>query len=136
MIKKIICFDLDNTICTTKKNYYKKSKPKKSVIKLINNLYNEGFIIKIFTSRFMGRNNENIKQASKKGFLITANQLKKWKVFYHDLIMGKPSYDIMIDDKAFGFNKNWTNKKRNKLALFQSDLNCRAIDIDQNLCYF
>jgi hypothetical protein len=32
--KKIICFDLDNVICITKKNYYLKSKPKKKVIKL------------------------------------------------------------------------------------------------------
>ena len=114
MIKKIICFDLDNTICTTKKNYYKKSQPKKNVIKLINNLYNEGFIIKIFTSRFMGRNNENIKQASKKGFLITANQLKKWKVSYHHLIMGKPSYDILIDDKSWDFNENWQKDIKKK----------------------
>ena len=27
--KPILCFDLDNTICTTKKNFYKFSKPKK-----------------------------------------------------------------------------------------------------------
>ena len=27
MKKKIICFDLDNTLCRTEKNYYKKSKP-------------------------------------------------------------------------------------------------------------
>ena len=39
MKKKIICFDLDNVICNTKKNYYSKSTPKKNVIKIINELY-------------------------------------------------------------------------------------------------
>ena len=29
MKKKIFCFDLDNTICTTFKKKYQKSKPKK-----------------------------------------------------------------------------------------------------------
>ena len=40
MKKKIVCFDLDNTICTTKKNFYRSAKPKKKVIKIINDLYN------------------------------------------------------------------------------------------------
>jgi hydroxymethylpyrimidine pyrophosphatase-like HAD family hydrolase len=107
MKKKIFCFDLDNTLCFTKKNYYKNSKPKKKIIKLINKLYQEGHTIKIFTSRFMGRSNENCKIANKKGFLLTKNQLKKWRVCHHSLIMGKPSYDILIDDKSWNFNKNW-----------------------------
>ena len=107
--KYIICFDLDNTICTTKLNNYKLSKPKKKVIKIINDLYEEGFIIKIFTSRFMGRNNENVKLAKKQGFVMTKAQLKKWNINYHFLIMGKPSYDIFIDDKNLGFKNNWFN---------------------------
>ena len=74
MKKKIICFDLDNTLCRTEKNYYKKSKPIKKKIILVNNLYNRGFIIKIFTARFMGRSNENIREAKKRGFNFTKNQ--------------------------------------------------------------
>ena len=109
MKKKIICFDLDNTICTTKKNFYKSAKPKKKVVKIINDLYSKGFVIKIFTSRFMGRNNENIRLAKKEGFNLTKNQLKKWKINYHSLIMGKPSYDIFIDNKTLGFKNNWYN---------------------------
>ena len=39
-MKRILCFDLDNVICTTnKKKNYAKSKPKKNIIKFINNLY-------------------------------------------------------------------------------------------------
>ena len=107
---KIICFDIDNVICRTHKNDYTKSKPIKKTINLINYLYKKGYFIKIFTSRFMGRNNENINKAKKNGYKLTINQLKKWNIKFHILIMGKPSFDIYIDDKAFGFNKNWQEK--------------------------
>jgi hypothetical protein len=30
---------------------------------------------------------------------VTEKQLKKWKVKYHELRMGKPYYDLFIDDK-------------------------------------
>ncbi len=80
---------------------------KKNVIKFINNLYNNGHVIKIYTSRFMGRNNENRTKAKKQGFKKTKIQLKKWGLKFNILLMGKPSYDIYIDDKAYGFNNNW-----------------------------
>ena len=32
LMKKIFCFDLDNTICNTKKNKYKKATPKKMLL--------------------------------------------------------------------------------------------------------
>lgn len=114
MKKKIFCFDLDNTICTTKRNDYKSAKPKKNAIKLINKLYEKGHIIKIFTSRFMGRNNENINKAKQEGLSLTNKQLKRWKILYHKLIMGKPSYDLLIDDKSYGYNKKWLSKIKKK----------------------
>jgi hypothetical protein len=104
---KVFCFDFDNVICRTKKNYYKKSTPINKSIKVINKLYENGFVIKIFTARFMGRSNENVKVAKKKAYKFSANQLKKWGVKYHYLIFGKPSFDIIIDDKALFFNKCW-----------------------------
>ena len=107
MKRKILCFDLDNTLCVTHKNFYKKSIPKIKIIKLINELYQEDYYIKIFTSRYMGRTNENIKEAKKLGFNFTQNQLKRWGIKYHKLIFGKPSYDIFVDDKSYGFKKNW-----------------------------
>lgn len=114
MKKIIFCFDLDNVICFTKKNHYKSSKPNKKAISLINSLYLKGHYIKIFTARYMGRNNQNQKRARSQGFNLTSKQLSKWKVQYHELIMGKPSYDIFIDDKAFGFQKKWVNKLEKK----------------------
>ena len=50
MKKKIICFDLDNVICITKKNDYKNSKPLTRNIKIINQLYEKNNHIKIFTA--------------------------------------------------------------------------------------
>ena len=56
---KKICVDIDGVICLTK-NSYKSSKANYKVIKIINKLYDEGHYILIYTSRFMGRNNDNI----------------------------------------------------------------------------
>lgn len=108
--KKIICFDLDGTLCSFTKGKYSKAKPNIKAISKVNKLYAEGHRIIIFTSRFMGRNNENISKAKKQGFKLTLNQLRKWDIKFHKLIMGKPSYDILIDDKAFRYKKFWIKK--------------------------
>ena len=112
----ILCFDLDNVICITQNKKYKKAKPIVRTIKLINKAYKSGFNILIFTGRFYGRCNGNLKKiiAMDKG--LTKRQLKKWKVKYHSLLFGKPNFDIFIDDKNFEFKKNW-HKKFNKRIL-------------------
>ena len=107
MKKKIFCFDLDNVICKTSGNNYKKSIPIKRNIEVINQLYEKGYYIKIFTARFMGRTNDNTLQAKKLGYNLTKKQLKDWGVSYHKLIMGKPSYDLLIDDLSLNFKKSW-----------------------------
>jgi len=104
---KIFCFDLDNTICNTEKSNYSKSKPKKNVIKLINNLYENGHIIKINTARYMGRNKDNIKKSNKQGFKKTIKQLKSWGLKFHKLAISKLSADIYIDDKSYGYSNKW-----------------------------
>lgn len=107
MKKKILCFDLDNVICTTYGVNYLNSKPKKKVIQLINSLYAEGHEIKIFTARYMGRNQENIIKAKRQGYLKTKKQLISWGLKFDKLIFGKPTYDIFVDDKCYNFRKNW-----------------------------
>ena len=39
--------------------------------------------------------------------MLTKKQLNKWGLKYHLLIMGKPSFDYIIDDKSLNFNNNW-----------------------------
>ena len=112
---KILCFGIDNVICRTNaSNDYSKSKPNIKVIKLINELYNKGHTIKIFTARYMGRNNDNIDLANKQGYNKTFKQLKKWNLKFHKLFISKPSFDIFVDDKSFGYKKNWLLSFRKK----------------------
>tara|TARA_B100000700_G_C14938292_1_gene805482 strand:- start:114 stop:476 length:363 start_codon:yes stop_codon:yes gene_type:complete len=108
--KKTFCFDLDNTICKTSKNNYKSSKPIKKSILIINNLYDSGHKIKIYTARYMGRTNDDIFKSRKKVYKLTVGQLKRWKVKYHKLFISKPSADLYIDDKSWGYNSNWKTK--------------------------
>jgi hypothetical protein len=103
----VLCFDLDGVICKTFNNNYLKSIPIKKNINFINYLFKKKFIIKIFTARGMGSSNENIRNAKRKFYNFTIKQLKLWKLNYHKLIFGKPSYDIMVDDKSLFFKKNW-----------------------------
>ena len=113
--KKILCFDLDNVICKTTKNDYLNSKPIKKIINLINLLFNtKNFIIKIYTARGMGMYKGNLKLVKKKLKKLTETQLKKWDVNYHELVMGKISYDVFVDDKSFGFDKKWYIKFKKK----------------------
>ena len=124
-MKKIICFDLDNVICRTLNNNYKLSKPIKKSVEIINKLYKEGHQIDIFTARGMGQFKGNYLKVVKTYKYLTMQQLKKWKVKYHNLILGKPAYDYYIDDKAYGFKNNWhldfinfLNSKRQERSLF------------------
>ena len=107
MKKKIICFYVDNVICNTKNSNYKKSKPKKLAISKINELFKKGHKVILFTSRFMGRTKQNKKKSHQLGYNFTKKQLKKWGVKYNKLIMGKPSYDLIIDDLSIYFKNNW-----------------------------
>ena len=109
--KKTICFDLDGTLCTQCNGVYNKAKPIRNAIQKVNKLYDNGNRIIIYTARYMGRTNGNIKAVYKMGYKKTLKQLKKWNVSFHYLIMGKPSCDLFVDDKAFGYSKKWISKK-------------------------
>ncbi len=74
---------------------------------MINNLYEKGHIIKINTARYMGRNRDNISKSNKTGYKKTIIQLKKWGLKFHKLFLTKPSSDIYIDDKSYGYNQKW-----------------------------
>ena len=104
---KKICFDIDGVICTNTWGKYQKAKPINKNITKINSLYEEGNIIILFTARFMGKNNESIEAAYNEGYEFTKNQLREWGVKYHTLKMGKPSYDMIIDDKHFNYSESW-----------------------------
>ena len=114
MKKKVLCFDLDNTICNTKGNNYSSSKPINRVVKLINQLHDKGFIIKILTARYMGRTNDDLKKSNRLGYKKTYKQLKSWGLKFDKLFLTKPSFDVYIDYKKFEFKKNWLSKFKRK----------------------
>ena len=92
----IIYVDIDQTICDGDKSdgySYEKSIPIPENIAKVNALYDAGHVIVYWTAR-----------GSKTGLdwtHVTERQLKEWGVKYHQLKMGKPYYDIILDDKAF-----------------------------------
>ena len=84
-------FDIDGTICTLEKDY-SNARPFFKRIAKINQLFDEGNHIILFTARGT---------LTKKDWReITRMQLVFWQVKYHQLIFGKPAVDVMVDDIA------------------------------------
>tara|TARA_B110000977_G_scaffold200933_1_gene293240 strand:- start:547 stop:834 length:288 start_codon:yes stop_codon:yes gene_type:complete len=88
----IIYVDIDGTICHTNGTDYNDSKPKYDQIYKINKLYDEGNVIVYWTAR------GTVTQID--WTVLTRNQLNEWGVKYHDVRVGKPQYDLWIDDKS------------------------------------
>ena len=107
---KKICFDLDGTLCTTINGDYFNSKPIPKAINKVNSLYKQNYYIIIFTARYMGIENGNINKVYNKGYNFTYNQCLSWSLKFHKLILGKPEYDIIIDDKHYNYDNSWMFK--------------------------
>jgi len=89
MENKIICFDLDGTLCSAEKIYNKQyAKPHQDIIDKVNELYYLGNKIIIFTNR------NNLE------WQTTVDWLAEHNVEYHQLIMNKPYYDVYVGDKS------------------------------------
>ena len=110
MKQKVLAFDIDGVICHTVGNDYQNSKPNKKAIKKINHLYDAGNTIIVFTARYMGRTDNDYKKAYELGYKFTLNQLQSWNLKFNELILGKPSFDLLIDDKAFNYDESWIEK--------------------------
>lgn len=103
----VYCVDIDGTICRKpihNDGDYDISIPIVERIEKINQLYDDGHIIKYFTARGMGRYEDKSNLAIEMFYDITAKQLDSWGCKYHTLILGKPSADYYIDDKAINDN--------------------------------
>ncbi len=102
-----VCFDIDGVICTQTDGDYSKAEPNQEAIALINKLYDEGQTILLFTARFMRRNRNDWKKAYEDGYAFTKGQLDSWGVKYHELFLGKPSLDVVVDDRAIFFEPDF-----------------------------
>jgi len=92
MRKKVIIVDIDGTICSTTDGSYEKAIPNYKMISAINKLYDDGCIINYWTAR---GTTTNIDWTD-----VTKKQLKLWGCKYHEVKLGKPFYDLFIDDKC------------------------------------
>lgn len=105
MKKKIIAFDLDDVLCyrlsdTHPIDKYKTCQPIQNMIDIVNICYDYGHEIIIYTARGQTSFNGDVAKIYNNLYDLTINQLLSWKVKFHKLIMGKITYDLLIDDKA------------------------------------
>ena len=105
--KKTFCFDIDGVIASiTPDNDYHQCEPLKENIDLINQLFEQGHKIVLNTAR---------------GYVTkidwretTEQQMIKWGLKYHELMLAKPAADFYIDDKSIGLellHKHFNKKK-------------------------
>jgi hypothetical protein len=80
---------MDGTICTQEKpGNYQNAKPIKAMIDKINEIYNKGNNVYIYTARHM------------LNCMMTKDWLNANGVKYHHIFFGKPAADIYVDDKG------------------------------------
>ena len=95
----IIYIDIDETICETPESRdYSLASPIEQNIEKANKLYDDGNTIVYWTAR-----------GTVSGIdwhQTTLEQLIRWGAKFHDLKLGKPHYDLFIDDKNMN-TKDW-----------------------------
>lgn len=91
-----IVIDMDGTICTEMRQFSRcLAKPKTDAVEIINELYDAGNTIIIYSARTWVE------------YEMTVDWLKRYGVKYHQLLMGKPIGDVWIDDRAITARDNW-----------------------------
>ena len=95
-----IYVDIDETICYYEgERDYEKALPIKENITKINSLYDAGHKITYWTARGT--------VTGKYWMLLIVKQFEKWGVKYNRIKIGKPAYDLFIDDKALNGVSDW-----------------------------
>jgi dTDP-glucose 4,6-dehydratase len=95
----IIFIDVDETICISPENRnYNGAVPLDKNINKANRLYDDGHTIIYWTARGSGSGIDWRE--------VTEKQFKEWGVKYHELRLGKPIYDLFIDDKNMN-TRDW-----------------------------
>lgn len=102
--RKTVMVDIDETISYYEgKRSYDLAKPIQENIDIVNQLYDEGCYIIMWTAR---GGSESSKKAGRCYYDFTMTQLIFWGVKFHELSTGskgnyiKPAFDIVLDDKA------------------------------------
>jgi hypothetical protein len=110
MLNKVIAFDLDDVLCFRTSDLngiekYQSCYPNKQMIDIVNDCYDNGAIIKIYTARGMTVFNGDVNKIYSNLYSLTFDQLNSWGVKFHELVMGKLHYDVLIDDKVVNYDR-------------------------------
>ena len=129
--------DIDGTICTVDSackdtlTRYQTAVPILERIEKVNRLYDEGHTITYWTARG-GESGLDLED-------LTRAQLATWNCRYHVLTMGKPSYDVYIDDKSFNVDAFWPIVEKKDLikksatSCVQKGWGCEIIIVNNDL---
>jgi capsule biosynthesis phosphatase len=99
--RKHLVMDMDGTICEqTWNNTYHLAKPVQDVIDKVNDLYDAGWHVTIYTARGMRTCKGDVKEVERRYKVITEEWLLKHQVMYHRLVFGKPPGDLYVDDRG------------------------------------
>lgn len=92
-----IFVDFDSTLTTSEGNPWwvdrLDEEPREEMIEVVNDLYKQGHTVIIYTAR-----REEVRDE-------TEYFLQKWGVMHHALVMDKPGYKLLIDDRAISDEK-------------------------------
>lgn len=97
--------DIDDTICRPNMDAfsavgkYQGAVPIQERIDKVNALYDAGHMVYYWTARG-GASGLDLET-------LTRKQLVDWGCKFNELVMGKPSYDVYIDDKSFNVDTFW-----------------------------
>lgn len=95
---KTFVFDIDGVIAQLQRDLdYALSEPNEPMVQIINQLYEYGNRIVLFTARgyVTGKDWEK----------VTKDQLERWGLKYHELKFGKPNADYYVDDKMLSMDR-------------------------------
>jgi tRNA A-37 threonylcarbamoyl transferase component Bud32 len=101
----IIVVDFDGTLAIGDTSDLENMTPNSSIVKLVNDLYNDGNVINIVTARG-SKSCSSIEEKEKKYFNKITNWLKKYNINYNSISFNKEYGDIYLDDKCFNVNDN------------------------------
>lgn len=103
--RKTLVIDLDGTLCEQMdSDNYHNAEPKRDVIRVVNQLWTEGWIVVIFTARGMKTCHGDAKLARDKHYTSTVKWLEQNRVCYSRLEFGKPAGDLYVDDKGMSID--------------------------------
>lgn len=107
---KTVAFDLDDVLCFRDQTLsvehvigsekYEGCTPILKYIYLLNECYDDGYRIVIYTSRGMGQFDGDVARCDKELRKVTTKFLAKHGIKYHELVFGKIHFDLLIDNKV------------------------------------